>query len=549
MAILFVKKAIYYSLLLAITYDKGKPTGSRCLNIRGIGDARSNYFEEYLIDCYMHSILYLYKLFMYYSSMIVPKEELIAVMRGFNPWWHGGLIHDLPQWHRSSYNELRAWILNPPSHRAIFLSGARQVGKTTLFLQAIDDLLKSGIPDSNILYATFDHPCLKLSGIDSLMEIWREIEPKAHGQEYIFLDEGQFIENWPTWVKHQVDFFKQRKIFLTGFAFPILQPDQESGLGRLHHIRLTTLSFYEYIQLKKIELPPLPQIRSIKTIFQWNHRDISHAQELGKPYLAYFHHYLIHSGFPQIALISSIDQAQKLLREDIIDKALKRDMTALFGVRRVLDLEKVFLYLCRHDGGIIDISCLASNLGVTRPTAQNFILFLESMHLIYRIEPFGYGKEILRGKYKIYLADPAISPAVMLKGRSFMEDPASLGIAAESAVIKHILTHYYQQNVQFSYWRGKKDFEVDLIASIDNRFIPFEVKYRSHGKDIRRLNGLNSFCNEKKVSHGYIVTREISDFGLIDQNSDARLVQVPAPLFCYWMGLIESFCESIHDSC
>ena len=37
--------------------------------------------------------------------------------------------------------------------------------------------------------------------------------------------------------------------------------------------------------------------------------------------------------------VASITQAQRLLREDIIDKALKRDMTALFGVRRVLDLE------------------------------------------------------------------------------------------------------------------------------------------------------------------------------------------------------------------
>jgi hypothetical protein len=48
------------------------------------------------------------------------------------------------------------------------------------------------------------------------------------------------------------------------------------------------------------------------------------------------------------------NQAQRLLREDIIDKVLKRDMTALFGVRRVLDLEHTFLYLCMHDGGLLD---------------------------------------------------------------------------------------------------------------------------------------------------------------------------------------------------
>lgn len=55
-------------------------------------------------------------------------------------------------------------------------------------------------------------------------------------------------------------------------------------------------------------------------------------------------------GFPQTALVDSIPQAQRLLREDIIDKVLKRDMTAIFGVRRVLELEQTFIYLCMHDG-------------------------------------------------------------------------------------------------------------------------------------------------------------------------------------------------------
>jgi hypothetical protein len=38
---------------------------------------------------------------------------------------------------------------------------------------------------------------------------------------------------------------------------------------------------------------------------------------------------------------------------------LKRDMTALFGVRRVLELEHTFLYLCMHDGGLLDMPDLS----------------------------------------------------------------------------------------------------------------------------------------------------------------------------------------------
>lgn len=52
------------------------------------------------------------------------------------------------------------------------------------------------------------------------------------------------------------------------------------------------------------------------------------------------------------------------------------------GVRRVLDLEHAFLYLCLHDGGLLDMVDLCSNLEVKRPTAQHFIELLEAMHLI-----------------------------------------------------------------------------------------------------------------------------------------------------------------------
>ena len=145
----------------------------------------------------------------------------------------------------------------------MLLSGARQVGKTTLLLQSISDLLRSGVPPANILYATFDHPLFKLAGIDAVIEAWRHREPRAEGPEYLFLDEGQFIRDWGTWVKHQVDFVRSRRITFTGSAMPLLEAEQESGVGRWHTIRLTTLSFYEYLQIKRLELPDLPRLRSL----------------------------------------------------------------------------------------------------------------------------------------------------------------------------------------------------------------------------------------------------------------------------------------------
>jgi predicted AAA+ superfamily ATPase len=317
--------------------------------------------------------------------MRVSKEELVAVLAQFNPWWRGEAIADLPKWRRAAFRELHGWMTAPPAPRAVMLSGARQIGKTTLMLQAADALLRAGVPAANILYATFDHPILKLAGIEAVVDAWREREPRAEGPDYLLLDEAQFIRDWGTWVKHQVDFRKDRRIAFTGSAMPLVEADQESGVGRWHTIRLTTLSFYEYLQIKRLQLPELPKLRSLRDLFDWAPADFYRATDLGRDYVGHFHEYLLRGGFPQTAQVDSVTQAQRLLREDIIDKVLKRDMTALFGVRRVLDLEHTFLYLCMHDGGLLDMVDLCANLEVKRPTAQHFIELLEATHLIYRL--------------------------------------------------------------------------------------------------------------------------------------------------------------------
>ena len=281
--------------------------------------------------------------------MRISPAELGIVLGQFNTWWRGEPVPDLPNWRRAAWRGLQQWVLQPPVPRAVLLSGARQIGKTTLLLQSIADLIASGVPPANILYATFDHPLLKLAGIDGVIDAWRQREPRVDGPEYLFLDEAQFIRDWGTWIKHQVDFVRHRRIIFTGSAAPLLEADQESGVGRWHSIRLTTLSFYEYLQIKKVHLPKLPPLASLTELFDYSSRQFLHIQELAKPYVGHFHEYIVRGGFPQTAQVESITQAQRLLREDIIDKVLKRDMTALFGVRRILDLEQTFLYLCMHD--------------------------------------------------------------------------------------------------------------------------------------------------------------------------------------------------------
>lgn len=469
--------------------------------------------------------------------MKIPKEELAAVLISFNPWWRKENMQGLPTWQRSAFHELLSWILDPPVHRAIMLSGARQVGKTTLLLQAIEQLLSKGVPPSNVLYATFDHPILKFAGHEAVLEAWREIEPKAEGMEYLFLDEAQFIKDFGTWTKHQIDFSKNRRIIFTGSAMPLIDSGDESGVGRWLTLQLSTLSFYEYLQIKRIALPDIPTIGLLSDLFTKSHAELHGLRQSAQDLIAHFHEYLVRGGFPQTALVENIQQAQRLLREDVIDKVLKRDMTALFGVRRVLELEQTFIYLCMHDGGIQDMKTLTTNLGVNKNTVQNFISLLEAAHLLQRLPPYGYGKEILRARYKYFLTDPAMPSAILMKGKTILEDPAALGQAVETAVFSHLRSHTSNNHARFSYWKDAKSNELDLVVEISDVLIPLEVKYESQiAKD--DVQGLLNFCSQKNsVRQGYIVTKSANDFGLFEvRGLSSKIMRIPACMLCYWLG-------------
>lgn len=433
------------------------------------------------------------------------------------------------------------------------LSGARQVGKTTLLRQMISRLLESGVAPANILYATFDHPIIKLGGIEAVLRAWREREPAQPGAEYLFLDEAQYLPDWLTWVKHQTDFEPQRRIVFTGSAVPLLESGQESGVGRWHTIRLTTLSFFEYLRIRskqgsspaesqesQLDWESLPALRSLASLFEWQTVEFTRVADMAKLLTGEFHEYLLRGGFPQLARMDDLDEAQRLLREDIVDKVLKRDMTAFYGVRRVLELERLFIYFCLHDGAVLNLSEVSGELGLPRATLTNFLSLLESAHLIYRLPAFGLGKEVLRARQKVYLADPSIAPAVMLQNKSILSDSNFLGPAVENAVFKHLYARLYRQSIGFSYWRNKQDQEVDVIGQVGNLTVPFEVKYRLAHTKLADLQGLLTFCQERACPRGYVVTRAIDDFSILKpRDARIKLLKIPAPLLCYWMGQAE----------
>ncbi|MBI1319098.1 MAG: AAA family ATPase [Candidatus Hydrogenedens sp.] len=470
--------------------------------------------------------------------MEISSERLIGILRQYNPWWNGRSVSGLPQWQRAAFREVYSWMQSPPAPRAVLLSGARQTGKTTLARQCIQQLLADGVPPRNILYVTLDEPLLKLSDLDAIVALWQNSEPPEAGLRYLFLDEIQYARDWQTWLKLQVDFHPDQRILVTGSATPLATERQESGVGRWHTIRLATLSFYEYLRIRGIDDMRVPPFEDLSDIAALPKSDLARIGENAQALVPFFNEYLMRGGFPQCALVASVEIAQRLLREDIVDKVLKRDMTAIFGVRHIQELEHLFLYLCLHDGGLLDMKALCSSLHLNRQTVSNFLELLEAAHLIHRLRQYGYGKEVLRGKYKVYLTDAAIAPSVLLRGRAMLEDATEMGQAVETAVFKHLCTQYQGAGPRFSYWRGKGGVEVDVIAEFGGRIMPFEVKYREQDTRGKNLRGIRQFCLERNVELGYVVTKRHSDFEVtpLAPDTEGRLLKIPAPLFCYWLG-------------
>lgn len=498
-------------------------------------------------------------------SIVIQPEEIIAVLRQFNPWWSSGDVADLPHWERPMFRSILDWAESPQIERSLLLIGPRQVGKTTLFRQAIRHLLQRGVPAENVLYATFDHPLLKLIGQERVMQIWREYVPRQKRRdkklpdfEYLFFDELQFMEHWGTWLKHETDFNKTRRIAATGSAVSLLDQNAESGVGRWLTLKLPTLSFYEYLLLRKEN--PLDDIVDTREGQTSNNRPNQNPKdglskcslrefagmleqdrmcfaEIARKLTPYFHEYLIRGGFPGCAKIEEIPVVQRLLREDIVDKILKRDMTALFGVRQVLQLEQLFLYLCLHDGSIFDFAAVCDSLNVKRPTIERYLSFFEATHLLSRLRPFGYGKEVLRGRYKFYLADPSIATAVFLRGREPLENATQLGSIVESTVYKHLAFESVQSGgLRFSYWKGKNDREVDLVLEEGEKRTPFEIKYRSREQTTTKyIRGLLEFCKERAPDVAYVITKEPDDLDVFTCEK-TKIVKIPASLACYLLG-------------
>ncbi len=468
---------------------------------------------------------------------MLEKIEIKQLLRQYNPWWNDEETSDgVPHVHRRAYAETLQTLKDEEIRRFAVLTGARRVGKTTIMKQAIATLLAEGVEPKRIFYISFDNPMCKLLGFRRVLEAYdQEVTP--HEQSYLFLDEIQYADDWSLWLKTLYDTRPWLRVAATSSASPsIVKGASDSGVGRWRILRMPTLTFREYCDIQLIQPGSTDCQYNLEELSRMTPVAFNNLMQKTGDMQAYWNHYITQGGFPELLNVSSVLRAQAILREDVVDKVLKRDIPSLFDVRNTLQLEKIFLYLCLHSGSIINMAGMCSELdGVSLPTLQRYIEYLRDANLIYNCANINKsGKKGLSGQEKIYVADAALRHATLMTDPHRISDTEQ-GNIVESIIYKH-LQYAYAGRYKIGYLRlrDRQKPEVDFALShpAGGQFL-CEVKYKNDSS-ISQNDALATLSTADDTMGAFLITRHPSDFGMAPILPNGKpIIRIPAAAFCY----------------
>ena len=191
---------------------------------------------------------------------ITSKYGILKVLTAYNPWWRTGVVNPkmTKAYKRFAFFEAMKKLKNEDIRRTVVLTGTRRVGKTTIQYQMIEALLACGVAPQKIVFISMDHPMLKLSQFQDVLECYHE-NIYADQDVYYFFDEVQYAQDWDRWLKTIYDTQPDTHVVATGSASPaLMKGSRESGAGRWTVIQVPTLSFYEYCELIGVDRPDIP---------------------------------------------------------------------------------------------------------------------------------------------------------------------------------------------------------------------------------------------------------------------------------------------------
>lgn len=304
----------------------------------------------------------------------------------------------------------------------VWLSGVRQVGKTTL----------SKMFDGSV-YLNCDLPSVARQ-IEDPESFYDELDEGT----IIIFDEVHRIQDPSLLLKIGADNYPHLKILATG----------SSTLAAVKKFR-DTLTGRKY----SIYLPPV-LINETKEVF--NIKNLNHRLLLG--------------GLPE-SLLS--DKKDPDFFSEWIDSFYARDIQELFEIRNRTGFLKLFQLLLRQSGSMIQYTNLAKLCGLSRPTVKSHIEAMCIANAVFLLTPFhGGGRREITKSPKIYTFDTGF--ITYAKGWDKIRDDDK-GILWEHLVLD-TLRSFNHDSILF-YWRDKSNREIDfIIKRAENNVDTIECK-------------------------------------------------------------------------
>ena len=370
--------------------------------------------------------------------------------------------------------------------KCLLLTGARQVGKSTLVKHVFPEFHR----------ANFD---------DRLTRLQAREEPKLfflNNPRPLFIDEVQKENSILEEIKQIVDDSDQRGEFILSGSqkLELMKGVSESLAGRVSVMELTGLSLREIkgISFNRHFIPSEDYLRE-------------REKEL-RPYSNIWK--IIHKGsYPELY---DVDRDWQDYYSSYVATYLERDINELIAADS-LTFTKFMTSVAARTGEMLNYANIAGEVGVSEPTIKNWISVLERTGIVYILQPYSSSALTRAIKTpKIYFRDTGLACYLTrwLSPETLMNS-AVAGNMFETFVVSEILKSYSNEgrDYRFSifYYRGKDkrssgENEIDLVIQEDGKLYPVEIKMTGNPKaDMGAANQVLDKIPDKKRGTGVIL--------------------------------------------
>jgi predicted AAA+ superfamily ATPase len=358
-------------------------------------------------------------------------------------------------------------------HAVIVLTGARQVGKSTLLLNAE--------PFRSWRFHSMDD-------FDVLAQARKDPDALWAGTDRVILDEVQKAPDLLVAVKRAVDRNPHKFCFVLSGSTNLLLMKQvsESLAGRAVYFFLDPMAIGETRQTQ----PPDILNRSLAGDFP--PEDILEQTPPDPTEL------LMRGLMPALLTINSL-QSWTRWWDGYVATYLERDLRQAAQIDALLDFRKTMELVALRSGQLLNQSEVARDAQLSQPTVHRYLNLLETTNLFERLPAYAvsHTTQLLKSP-KAFLNDPGL--AVFLSGYYDLEDlrkAREYGAYFETLIYHHlrILTRLMVPAGRLYFWRTRDGTEVDFVVEHGRRVAAIEVK-STDNPGYRDTAGLQAFLNK-----------------------------------------------------